>query len=264
MKTLILSSSVILFIMVAYAIVLPSRYGTEEIKVAAASDLQFAFTEIGTIFEQQTGNKVTFIFGSTGQLAQQIENGAPFDIFAAANVTFIDSLSQKNLVIKETITPYARGRIVLAINRQSGITATTLAEIVSLDVKMIAIANPGHAPYGMAAKQALQTVGVWEKIQSKIVFGENVRQTAQYVQNGDAQVGIIALSVANVPEITWTLIDSSLHEPIDQSLAIVANTHHEDVAQTFIRFINSPLSRRTMQKYGFILPNEQVNSNHSQ
>lgn len=231
-----------------------------EITVAAAADLQFAFTEIGTLFEKETGNKVTFTFGSTGQLAQQIDNGAPFDLFAAADRSYVDDLAKKNLVVPDSVALYARGRIVLSVNRESGVKAITFQDLLSDKITHIAIANPEHAPYGVAAKQALQAAGVWDQIQSKIVYGENVTQTLQYIRTGDAQAGIVSLSVANVPEITWTLIDSSLHAPLDQELAVISSSKHQDVAREFAAFINGKSGRSIMQKYGFVLPGEPIST----
>lgn len=231
-----------------------------ELTVAAAADLQFAFAEIGELYEQETGNKVIFSFGSTGQLAQQIENGAPFDLFAAANVSYVDDLAKKNIVVPDTVALYARGRIALVVNRDSGISALTLEDLRSDAITHIAIANPEHAPYGLAAKEALISAGVWEAIEEKIVFGENVRQTLQFVQTGDAQAGIVALSVANVPEVSWTLIDDSLHNPLDQALAVVAGSSHQEEANEFAEFINSEKGRTIMQKYGFILPGELIST----
>ena len=229
-----------------------------ELTVAAAADLQFAIAEIGALFERETGTKVTLVLGSTGQLAQQIENGAPFDLFAAANISYVDELAKKGLVLPDTVALYARGRIVLAVNRQSGVRAVTLNDLLSDTITHIAIANPGHAPYGVAAKEALQSAGVWDQLQDKIVYGENVSQTLQFVQTGDAQVGIVSLSVASVPEITWTLIDASLHNPLDQALAVVASSAHQGAAREFAAFINGPLGRPIMQKYGFVLPGETI------
>jgi molybdate transport system substrate-binding protein len=227
-----------------------------ELTVAAAADLQFAFTEITQAYEQQTGHRVTLTFGSTGQLAQQIENGAPFDLLAAANIQYVKDLADKQLVLPDSIALYAQGRIVLAVNRQSGVTATTLEDLLSSNIKHVAIANPAHAPYGVAAQQALQSAGLWDKLQDKQVFGENVRQTLQYIQTGDAEAGIVALSVANVPEITWTLIDGSLHQPLDQALGIVASSRHPDLARDFAAFINGQFGRPVMRQYGFIRPGE--------
>lgn len=228
------------------------------ITVAAAADLQFAFTEIARNFEQETGHPVTLVFGSTGQLAQQIENGAPYDLIAAADRSYIDRLAGAGLVLKDTVALYARGRIVLAVNRNAGVIANNLSDLVSPQIKHIAIANPAHAPYGVAAQQALQAAGLWDQIQSKLVYGENVRQALQFIQTGDAESGIVALSVANVPEITWTLIDSELHNPLDQALAVISTSKRPDLASQFAAYINGPSGRPIMGKYGFVLPGEPI------
>lgn len=227
-----------------------------ELTVAAAADLQFAFSDIATLFEEQTGHKVTLVFGSTGQLSQQIENGAPYDLFAAANIDYVHQLADKKLVLEDSVALYARGRIVLAANRRSGVKVVNLKDLLDPQIKHIAIANPEHAPYGVAAKQALESAGLWEAVEPKLVLGENVRQALQYVQTGDAEAGIVALSVADVPEITWTLIDDTLHKPLDQALAIVASSPHAELAGQFADFINSESGRPIMRRYGFILPGE--------
>ncbi len=228
----------------------------EEITVAAAADLQFAFTDIATLYEQKTGRKVILVFGSTGQLVQQIENGAPFDLVAAANMSYIDQLVAKGLAIPESAALYARGRIVLAVNRKSGAQAIKLEDLLLNNIKRIAIANPEHAPYGLAAKQALLSLGLWDRLQSKLVYGENVRQALQFIQTGDAEVGIISLSVANVPEITWMLIDESLHTPLDQALAVLTDSKNPKLSGDFIAFINGENGRPIMRQYGFLLPDE--------
>lgn len=233
-----------------------SHAGVRSITVAAASDLQFAFTAIGALFERETGGKVVFTFGSTGNLARQIENGAPVDIFAAANVQFVEDLVSKGLLITDTQQLYAIGRIVLAGNRQTGLHLSTLRDLLRPEVKRVAIANPQHAPYGMAAKQALETVGIWDALKSKLVYGENVRQALQYVQTGNAEAGIVALSIADVPEVAYTLIDNRLHEPLRQALAVVKGTQDEELARRFIAFINGPQGRPIMKRYGFLLPGE--------
>ena len=231
----------------------PTTY-TEEITVAAAADLQFAFSDIVKFYEEQTGHKVTLVFGSTGQLVQQIENGAPFDLIASANISYIEQLAENGLVMPESAELYARGRIVLAVNRQSGVEAVDLKDLLADNIQHIAIANPEHAPYGLAAKQALQSLGLWEELADKLVYGENVRQALQFVQTGDAEVGIISLSVASVPEITWTLIDEQLHTPLDQALAILTASKNPELAQSFIEFINGEIGRPIMRQYGFLLP----------
>ncbi|MFQ5855540.1 MAG: molybdate ABC transporter substrate-binding protein [Anaerolineae bacterium] len=234
----------------------PGEDRGNDLLVAAASDLQFAFTEIGEHFEQQTGQHMTFSFGSTGNLTAQIENGAPFDLFAAANVTYIDRLRDKGLIIPGTQQLYAQGRIVLAVNRNSGVMATAVGDLLDPSISRVAIANPDHAPYGLAAKQALQRAGVWDRLQSKLVYGENVRQTLQFVQTGNALAGIIALSITDVPEVTWTLIDAGLHQPLNQALAVIRGSPNEQAARAFITFVNGPQGRPIMKKYGFLLPGE--------
>ena len=224
--------------------------------VAAAADLQFAFTEIAEQYEAHTGQPVTLVFGSTGQLAQQIESGAPFDLFAAANIAFVEGLRDKGLVFDDSIALYAEGRIVLAVNRDAGIDATKLDDLTSPAIHRIAIANPEHAPYGMAAKEALVRAGLWEAVEPRLVYGENVRQALQFIQTGDAQAGIVALSVADTPEITWTLLDADLHNPLRQALAVVKSSSQPDAARAFAAFINGPEGRPTMQRYGFVLPGE--------
>jgi molybdate transport system substrate-binding protein len=234
----------------------PAAARGNELLVAAAADLQFAFTDIGQLFEQQTGRHVTFSFGSTGNLTTQIENGAPFDLFAAANVAYIDRLREKGLIIPDTQQLYAQGRIVLAVNQNAGVKATMLEDLLDPSISQVAIANPGHAPYGLAAKQALQRAGVWDQLQPKLVYGENVRQTLQFVQTGNAPAGIVALSIANVPEVSWTLIDASLHEPLNQALAVIRGSPNEQAARAFIELVNGPQGRPIMKKYGFLLPGE--------
>lgn len=227
-----------------------------QITVAAAADLQYAFTDIARLFEAQTGHTVTLVFGSTGQLAQQIENGAPYDLLAAANIQYVETLADQGLIAPDSIALYARGRIVLAVNKQSGIRIARLEDLIKADISHVAIANPDHAPYGVAAKQALEAAGVWETVKSKLVLGENVRQTLQFVQTGDTPAGIVALSVAGVPEIDYTLIDDRLHQPLDQALGIVAASKNKEVAAAFAAFINGDQGRPIMRQYGFLLPDE--------
>jgi molybdate transport system substrate-binding protein len=228
----------------------------EPLLVAAAADLQFAFTEIGQRFKEKTGQEVKFTFGSTGNLTTQIENGAPFDILAAANGAYVDRLSDKGLIIPDTQQLYAQGRLVVAVNHDAGIQATQLDDLLNRAITRVAIANPEHAPYGAAAKEALQRAGIWDDIQPKLVLGENVRQTLQFVQTGDAPVGIVALSVAQAPEVTYTLLPAAMHQPLNQAMAVLNTTQNEVAARAFLEFVNGPAGRPVMKKYGFLLPGE--------
>jgi molybdate transport system substrate-binding protein len=225
--------------------------------ISAASDLTYAFQELGKLFEEETGTKTVFNFGSTGQLAQQIEQGAPVDLFAAANVAYVEELEQRGLILPDTKKLYARGRITLWTRTDSLLHIARLEDLTRPEVQRIAIANPDHAPYGVAAREALQSAGVWEAIQPKLVLGENVRQTLQYAQTGNVDVAIVALSLSVQENGQWVLIPQELHQPIDQALAVIKGTAHEREARAFAAFINGPQGRQIMRKYGFILPGEE-------
>lgn len=231
--------------------------GPIKLTVSAAADLTPAFEELGPVFEQETGIKIAFNFGSTGQLAQQIEQGAPVDVFAAANVSFVEALEQKNLIISETKALYAQGRITLWTRTDNSMRLERLEELAQPQVQRIAIANPEHAPYGVAAREALHSVGVWERVTSKLVFGENVRQTLQYAEAGNVDAAIVALSLSIQSKGRWVLISEKLHKPLNQALAVIKTTRHEVEARRFASFINSPQGRTVMRKYGFILPGEE-------
>jgi molybdate transport system substrate-binding protein len=222
-----------------------------ELTVAAAADLTPAFEELGREFESSTKIKVVFVFGSTGMLTRQIENGAPFDLFAAANVSYIDELDQQGLIIPDTKAIYARGRITLWTTNESPVRLQGIADLARPEVQRIAIANPDHAPYGLAAKQALQSAGVWDRVQPKLVYGDNIRQTLQYAQTGNVEVAIVALSLSSQSNGRWTLIPEELHQPIDQALAVMKTTQKEQAARAFAAFINSPQGKATLKKYGF-------------
>ena len=228
-----------------------------EIIVAAASDLAPAFEELGQMFGRETGTKVTFMFGLTGNLTKQIENGAPVDLFAAANVAFIEELNRKGFIFSDTMRLYARGRITLWTRADSPLNLERIEDLARPDVKRIAIANPGHAPYGVAAREALERVGIWDAVQPKLVLGENVRQTLQYGETGSVDAAIVALSLSMNSSGRWQLIDEGLHNPLDQALAVIKQTKHEEQARQFADFINSPQGRSVMRKYGFILPGEE-------
>jgi molybdate transport system substrate-binding protein len=226
----------------------------EPLLVAAAANVQFAFAEMGQKFTEQTGQPVEFSFGSSGNLTTQIENGAPFDVFVAANVAFVDRLNEQALIFPETQQLYAQGRIVLAVNREAGVQATSLEDLLDPTITWVAIANPELAPYGQAAKEAMQKAGIWEALQPKLVPAENIGQTLQFLQTGDAPVGIIALAIAEVPEITYTLLPADLHNPLNQSIAVIKSTPNEAAARAFLEFVTGPEGQAILEKYGFQSP----------
>ena len=225
--------------------------------VSAAADLSYVFPEIGKLWEQETGNKVAFNFGSTGQLAQQIERGAPVDLFAAANKKFVEDLDAKGLIITGTKALYGVGRITLWQRQDATFEIKELKDLLKPEVKRIAIANPNHAPYGVAAREALQSLGIWEILQPKLVLGENVRQTQQYAETGNVDVAVVALSISVNKSGKWTLIDAALHKPLEQMLAVPQSSPHPEAAKQFATFINGNQGRPLMRKYGFVLLGEE-------
>jgi len=224
---------------------------SDELTVAAASDLTSAFEELGREFEAANKTKVTFMFGSTGMLAKQIENGAPVDLFAAANVSYVDELDKKGLIIPDSRAIYARGRITLWTSDTSNIRLQGIADVARPEVMRIGIANPDHAPYGLAARQALESAGIWDRVKPKLVFGDNIRQTLQYAETGNVDVSIVSLSLSIQSSGRWTLIPEELHQPIDQVLGIIKTTKNEKAARAFISFLNGPQGQAIMKKYGF-------------
>jgi molybdate transport system substrate-binding protein len=228
-----------------------------ELIVAAAADLSSAFSEIAKSFEAETGAHIRLSFGSSGNLAKQIELGAPFDVFASANIEFVDRLAARDLIAPNTRRIYGEGRICIWQRKDNPIHIETLADLARQDVRRIAIANPEHAPYGAAAIEALRGAGVYDQVKSKLVFAENVAQARQYVESGDTDAGIIARSISDHPNGRWTLIDSSLHRPIKQAICITRLTKNEELARRFLDFVTGPQGRSVLKQYGFTLPDEQ-------
>jgi molybdate transport system substrate-binding protein len=228
----------------------------EELLVFAASDLQFALVEVSDAFAAGRHLKPTLSFGSTGTLSQQIENGAPADVFFAADETYVTRLEQKGLLLTGTRQLYAIGRIVL-VERAGLAPVSALADLVRSDVGRVAIANPDHAPYGRAARDAMMRVGLWAALQPRLVLGENVSQTFQFVRTGNADAGVVALSLAiGTPGTRYSVIDAALHDPIAQAAGVLARSRRSAAAREFLAFVNGPSGRPIMRKYGFTLPGE--------
>lgn len=227
------------------------------ITVSAAADLTSAFGEIAQAFEAETGTKVALNFGSTGQLAQQIERGAPVDVFAAADVSYVDGLDGEHLIIPETRSLYGRGRLTIWTRAESPLRLASLADLARPEVQRVAIANPDHAPYGVAARDALRKAGVWDAVQPKLVLGENISQTLQYAETGNVDAAIVALSLSIQSGGRWVLVPEDLHAPLDQALAVIKSTKHEREARGFVSYVDSPKGRVVMRRYGFVLPGEE-------
>jgi len=230
----------------------------EELRVAAAADLTQAFGEIARVYAQQTGQKVTVIFGSSGLLTQQIENGAPFDVFASANEGYINQLDTKSLLVPDTRQLYARGKLVLWTRKGGPALPATLADIASSRYTHIAIANPDHAPYGLAAKQALQAAGIWDKIQGKLVTGENIQQTYQFAATGNADVALVSRALVSKESGRFIPVPDNLYAPLLQAIAVIKSSAQTDHARQFVRFVTEGVGKGLLKKYGFELPEKKV------
>jgi molybdate transport system substrate-binding protein len=230
--------------------------------IAAAADLKFALTELVTAFTAETGMAVETVFGSTGTFATQIREGAPFQMFMAADESYVAKLAAEGLTRDEG-TLYAQGRIVIMVPHGSvlgadGSLQSLKAALGAGTIRHFAIANPDHAPYGARAMQALQHAGLWEAILPKLVLGENVAQAAQFATSGDAQGGIIAYSLALSDQVSalgsYALIPADWHAPLNQRMVLLKDAG--PVAEAFYAYINSGPARDIMQKYGFALAGE--------
>jgi molybdate transport system substrate-binding protein len=236
----------------------PSEAPRGPLHVAAAADLSEAFPEVGKAFEKATGRPVTFTFGATGLLAKQIEQGAPFDVFAAANLSFVDDAIKSGACEADTKATYAQGRIALWTKGDAAAAVASLADLARPEIVHVAIANPDHAPYGKAAKEALVKSGTWEAVEKKIVYGENVQQTLQFAQSGNADVAIVALSLAQASGGHATAIDASMHEPLRQGIVVCrggpdAKGALEPDARKFAAFVASPEGKGILARYGFLV-----------
>lgn len=230
--------------------------------VAAASDLQFALTRIAGDFTDQTGMRVRLTFGSTGNFARQIRAGAPFQIFLAADESFVADLHADGLT-EDAGDLYALGRIVLIAPKGGDLTPDPqmdhlAAMLQAGGITRFAIANPDHAPYGLRAREALMARGLWDAISPTLVLGENVSQAAQFALSGEASGGIIALSLALAPELAGrgdvALIPQDMHQPLRQRMVLLQGAG--PVAQAFYAYLQGPVARAVMQRYGFDLPQD--------
>lgn len=240
---------------------LPAQAGAAEIKVAAASDLTFAFQDVASRFQKQTGSKIKLTYGSSGNFFAQIQNGAPFDLFFSADVDYPKRLEAAGLIEPGTIYEYASGKLVMwAPNASKLDLSRGLAVLLDPGIRKIAIANPQHAPYGIAAVAAMRHAGVYDKIKSKLVLGENISQTAQFVQSGNADAGILALSLALAPAMKnagrYVEIPATDYPPIIQAGVILKSSRNKQLANQFMKFLKQPETVALMARYGFSIPKD--------
>ncbi|MFA7429862.1 MAG: molybdate ABC transporter substrate-binding protein [Rhodospirillaceae bacterium] len=228
--------------------------------VAAASDLQFALEDVAQVFQRETGKAVRLSFGSSGNFHRQIAQGGPFQIFMSADEGYVLDLAIKGLTEDDGVL-YAEGRLALIVPTGSPLAADgslddLSAALAAGKIAKFAIANPDHAPYGRAARQALEAKGLWAGLQGHLVFGENVSQAAQFATSGSAEGGIIAYSLALSPKVsqlgTWALIPADQHAPLRQRMVLVKGAG--ETARAFYDFMQTPPARAVLERYGFTLP----------
>jgi molybdate transport system substrate-binding protein len=237
----------------------PTAAQAEKALIAAAADLKFALDEIvHTYRDAHPVDDLAVSYGSSGKFRTQLQQGAPFDLFFSADIGYPQALAAEGLAASP-VNPYAFGRIVLW-SQDLDATVMTLESLTEGWITRVAIANPKHAPYGKRAEEALRAAGLWEQVEPKLVYGENVAQTAQFIQTGNAQVGIIALSLALSPGLAgkggYWLIPDSLHAPLAQGYIVTKHGADNALARRFADYMGSPPARTVMKNYGFVLPGE--------
>jgi molybdate transport system substrate-binding protein len=234
----------------------------QEITVAAAADMSAALPELVDAYTKKTGQTVKLSFGASGDLTNQIENGAPFDIFFSADEQYPQRLIKDGLASKDSLYRYAVGRLVLWIPADSPLVLPELGINALLDpsIKKIAIANPATAPYGRAAEATLRHYGIYDKVASRLVVGESIRQAAQFVESGNAQAGLIALSHALAPALKdrgrYWKVPLDAYPTLNQAAVVLTRSKQPDAARKFLDFLRSPEATSLLTSYGFSLPAE--------
>lgn len=245
----------------------PVMIRAQELRVAAAADLQPGMKDLAAKYQTQTHRNVEMVYGSSGNFFTQIENGAPFDLFFSADLSYPTKLIDQGLADKDSLYRYGLGRIVIwaSADQHLNVSEKGFQSLLSPQVKKIAIANPEHAPYGRAAVAALEKAGLYDQVKCKLVYGENISQAAQFVQSQNAQVGLIALSLAISPMMAggdrW-LVPFDFHPPLQQAVVIIAASKNKKAAADFLNFVRSPAGREVLSNYGFLPPAAQKDSAH--
>jgi len=250
----------IIFLVLLIVVAASDGARAQQITIAAAADLKYALTEIADRFQTAHGIKVLVTFGASGNFFSQIQNGAPFDLFFSADEDYPNKLSGLGFVDAASRRTYAIGHLVLWVPANSRLDPQKLQmqALTQEAVKRIAIANPQHAPYGRAAMAALEHYRLKERVASKLVFGESVSQAAQFVQSGNAQAGLIALSLAKSPSMEsagkyWERPSDSYPE-LKQVAAIISSSKQKEAAQKFLDFVLSPAGDAVLTQYGLTPP----------
>ncbi|GAA4049417.1 molybdate ABC transporter substrate-binding protein [Agromyces indicus] len=233
---------------------------TAQVRIAAAADLKFALEEVVVLLQERHPEvRITTTYGSSGTFLSQISNGAPFDVFLSADLAYPRQLVEEGLADEEDVFPYAVGRLVLWAGDGGGLDpADGLPALASDEVRRVAIANPAHAPYGVAAVEALRSAGVLDEVEGKLVYGENVAQAAEFVQSGNADAGIVALSLVRSDPLrgigAWAEVPLDAYPRLDQGGVVLRSARDPGAAALVRDAILSPDGADVLARYGFSLP----------
>jgi len=249
-------ASLLLASLLAVATPGAARPARIELSVAAAADLSSGLKEMAASYEQKTGIRLKLSFGSSGMLAQELQNGAPFDVFLSADMDYPRQLVSAGFADGDTLTQYARGKLVLWMPSDSPLDLHQgMNVLLDPSVMKIAIANPQHAPYGRAAMAALKHSGLYDRIKGRLVMGENVAQAAQFVESGNAQAGFVALAHARALEMSgkgkYWAVPAEDYPPLDQGAVVLTHSKYKREAADFLRYLKSTEAVELLRKFGF-------------
>jgi len=250
------------FLLAAFFAVTGSKMvGAESVSIAAASDLVYCLDDLNKAYREiHPDTELKVSTGSSGNFFAQIKNGAPFDVFLSADVSYPQALIDAGLADQASLSIYAVGRIVLWTNKDNLNITAGLSALTGSDFKKVAIANPEHAPYGKAAKAALEHCKLWDAVKDKLVLGDNISQTAQFIQTGSADAGVVALSLVLAPNLAkvghWVEIPADSYPPLKQAAVITNQGTANPAAAGYLTFLRSPEARVIFDRFGFTLPKE--------
>jgi molybdate transport system substrate-binding protein len=256
------TKAALLALLLSLACLWPPAASAGELTVAAAADLSLVLQPIASNFQRQTGNTVRLSFGSSGDFFNQIQNGAPYDVFLSADRGYPEKLVKLGLANSDSLRTYAVGRLVLWVPRASqlDIEHRGMQTLLDPSVQKIAIANPQHAPYGRAAAAALRHYGLYDKLAGRLVLGENIGQAAQFAESGNAQVGIIALAHALAPAVRplgrYWLVPTDSYPALEQGVVIISHSKSKTLATRFLDYLAAPESQAIFRQFGFVFPRE--------
>lgn len=245
------------FLLLVFVITLSQAQPPGKILIAAAADLKFALDSIVSVFKKNSQATVDITYGSSGKLFEQISNGAPFDVFFSADISYPLQLKDKGLIVSEVYL-YGVGRIVLW-SKKFDPNLQGMQSLLSTSIKKIAIANPTHAPYGKRAEEALIYYQLLESVKDKLVYGENISQAAQFIATGASDIGIVALSLAVSPNMNklggkYYLIPEMSHNRLEQGVGITRHGMGNELSKVFMEFVESTTAHSILFHFGFRRP----------